>query len=435
MTVAAETGKHEWVSLTDCDDSLKEEILAESQYILSHPSFRNSRRCVTLFKYLMECFFKGDQESLKERVLGVAVFGRDPSYDSNSDPIVRIAANEIRKRMAQCYQEEHQSRIRIHLLPGSYSPQVEIIKNDVEAPPVEPLSQDSETPAEDKGTGIERKSESHTILDKKAKSVIFLSILGLGLLSACFVALVSRGPQFRSTQELIWAPLLHSTSEPLLMCVSDTRDDPDTGYNNWAEMDANIIATHTIPPLRLKDKRVPAMSVVDAKVAAGLMVAISSQRHRAIMRGSSTVTLADLRQTPDVVIGAFDNPWSLILLSRLRFHVMVDPVTQDEWIEDSQNPGRKEWRGNGSLQFADSSVDYALISRYHSPDTGKWILAVGGLGMHGTEAAGELLTSPIWINTIPKNLIDKENNFQIIVKTTVINGNIGPPQIIAHYSW
>ena len=70
MTSAAGTRNHELISLVGCDSSLQEEILAESQYILSHPSFRNSRRCVTLFKYIMDCALKGDQESLKERVLG-----------------------------------------------------------------------------------------------------------------------------------------------------------------------------------------------------------------------------------------------------------------------------------------------------------------------------------------------------------------------------
>jgi hypothetical protein len=55
--------------------------------------------------------------------------------------------------------------------------------------------------------------------------------------------------------------------------------------------------------------------------------------------------------------------------------------------------------------------------------------------MHGTEAAGELLTSPAGGNTIPRNLVEGDKNFQIVLKTTVINGNTGPPQIVASYSW
>jgi hypothetical protein len=433
MASAAETRNHEWISLVDCDSSLQEEILAESQYILSHPSFRNSRRCVTLFKHLMECLLKGDQESLKERVLGVAVFGRDPSYDPSVDPIVRITANEIRKRLAQCYEGEHQSRIRIHLIPGSYSPQIEIVKNEVTAHLVETSPPHPEEIEGDERTETGVEARSSTATAKKARSIFFVCILSFGVLSAGFITWFLIASHLRSTQELIWAPLLH-TNEPILICVSDIRGgnlDPD----NWTSVVADVIATRKIPAIILKDHHVPAMSLVDAMIAAKVMAAITSQRHEAIMRGASTVTLDDLRQSPDVVIGAFDNPWFLILFSRLRFHVMVDPVTQDEWIEDSRNPGRREWLENGKTQFADSSVDYALIIRYRSPDTGKWILAIGGLGKHGTAAAGELLTSHVWLNTIPKNLVEAGNNFQIVVKTTVINGNVGPPQIVASYSW
>lgn len=432
MASAAGTRNHEWISLVDCDSSLQEEILAESQYILSHPSFRNSRRCVTLFKYIIDCALKGDQESLKERVLGVAVFGRDPSYDSSADPIVRIAANEIRKRLAQCYEGEHQSKIRIHLIPGSYSPQIEILKNEVTASLVE-----TSPPHPNEIEGNERteaEARSCTATAKKARSIFFLCILSFGVLSAGFITWFLIASHLRSTQELIWAPLLH-TNEPILICVSDVRGGSNIDPDNWASVVADVLTTRTIPATTLKDHRVPAMSVVDAIVAARIMAAITSQRHEATMRGASTVTLADLRQSPDVVIGAFDNPWFLILFSRLRFHVMVDPVTQDGWIEDSRNPGRREWLESGKTQFADSSVDYALVIRYRSPDTGKWTLAIGGLGKHGTAAAGELFTSHALLNTIPKNLVGAENNFQIVVKTTVINGNVGPPQIVASYSW
>ena len=47
----------------------------------------------------------GRPELLKERTLGIEIFGRDADYDTASDPIVRVTATEIRKRIAQYYQE------------------------------------------------------------------------------------------------------------------------------------------------------------------------------------------------------------------------------------------------------------------------------------------------------------------------------------------
>jgi hypothetical protein len=52
------------------------------------------------------------------------VFGREPTYDTSTDPIVRATAGEIRKRIAQYYQEPgHEHERRISLSPGSYVPE------------------------------------------------------------------------------------------------------------------------------------------------------------------------------------------------------------------------------------------------------------------------------------------------------------------------
>ena len=53
----------------------------------------------------------------------MAVFGRDPDYDTNLDPVVRTSACEVRKRIAQYYLEPgHESEIRIEMHSGSYVP-------------------------------------------------------------------------------------------------------------------------------------------------------------------------------------------------------------------------------------------------------------------------------------------------------------------------
>ena len=77
-------------------------------------------------------------------------------------------------------------------------------------------------------------------------------------------------------------------------------------------------------------------------------------------------------------------------LPKLRYHIQIDPVTKEEWIEDRQNLAMREWKGSGKLLYSESSTDFALVTRVLYHDTGNWILAAGGLGMHGTEAAGDL---------------------------------------------
>lgn len=59
---------------------------------------------------------------LRERIIGIKVFGRAPDYDSGNDPIVRARAAEVRKRLAQHYMhsEGASEAFRIEIPPGSY---------------------------------------------------------------------------------------------------------------------------------------------------------------------------------------------------------------------------------------------------------------------------------------------------------------------------
>jgi len=64
---------------------------------------RNSKRYPPLFRFVVESALQDQTDPLKERLLGVQVFGREPDYDTNLDPIVRYTAGEVRKRIAQYY--------------------------------------------------------------------------------------------------------------------------------------------------------------------------------------------------------------------------------------------------------------------------------------------------------------------------------------------
>src|SRR5436309_11827142 len=98
-------------------------IREELQRILAAPSFRSSKRCSEFLSFVVERTLDGYREDLKERTLGVSLFGRTPSYDTPGDPVVRVKANEVRKRLAQYYGDHGGSAaLRIDLPPGSYVP-------------------------------------------------------------------------------------------------------------------------------------------------------------------------------------------------------------------------------------------------------------------------------------------------------------------------
>jgi hypothetical protein len=102
------------------DYAVKEQL----SRILGSVFFRNSDRYTGLLHYVVDTALREDYALLKERLIGVNVFGRDPSYDTVKDNVVRIAAAEVRGRLVRYYAlSEHRSELRIILSPGSYVPQ------------------------------------------------------------------------------------------------------------------------------------------------------------------------------------------------------------------------------------------------------------------------------------------------------------------------
>src|ERR1700722_13090608 len=103
--------------------------------ILASSLFRHSKRFPDFLRYTVEQALNGDTEDIKERTLGIEVFGRDPLYDTNLDPVVRMTAVEVRKRLAQYYQEHgRENDVRIDFSRGSYIPEFRFPK-DVPVPP------------------------------------------------------------------------------------------------------------------------------------------------------------------------------------------------------------------------------------------------------------------------------------------------------------
>src|SRR3984957_15978268 len=101
----------------------RSELLDQLERIVQSKHFRNSKRYPSFLRFVVEQTLAGKTDILKERTLGVDVFARPSNYDTNEDPIVRVTAGEIRKRIAQYYQEPgHEEELRIDFPLGSYVP-------------------------------------------------------------------------------------------------------------------------------------------------------------------------------------------------------------------------------------------------------------------------------------------------------------------------
>ncbi len=79
-------------------DEDRELIRSELESIVTSRHFKNSKRYPAFLTYIVETALRGAPDEIKERMIGIEVFGRPVDYDTNTDPIVRNTASEVRKR-------------------------------------------------------------------------------------------------------------------------------------------------------------------------------------------------------------------------------------------------------------------------------------------------------------------------------------------------
>ena len=108
---------------TELSESDVQAVRAELNRLVASTAFRNSKRCSEFLEYVVEHTIGGKSGALKERSLGVDLFHLPQDFDSGQHTVVRVTANEVRKRLAQHYLAENGSQhpVRISLPPGSYS--------------------------------------------------------------------------------------------------------------------------------------------------------------------------------------------------------------------------------------------------------------------------------------------------------------------------
>jgi hypothetical protein len=97
---------------------------AELEAVLHSECFTRAPTLAHLLSYLCEKLFVGEACQIKEYSVGVEVFHRGSSFDQDSDSIVRVEANRLRKRLAAYYASDGATnRLHITIPLGQYVPE------------------------------------------------------------------------------------------------------------------------------------------------------------------------------------------------------------------------------------------------------------------------------------------------------------------------
>jgi hypothetical protein len=99
---------------------------AELKAVLASQEFVRAPKLALLLTYLCEKLFAGEASQIKEYSIGLEVFNRGASFDQDSDSIVRVEANRLRKRLAEYYAGSGASHaLQITIPVGQYVPRFE----------------------------------------------------------------------------------------------------------------------------------------------------------------------------------------------------------------------------------------------------------------------------------------------------------------------
>lgn len=91
--------------------------------IIASDNFRNSDRLCRFLRYTLDAHLGGGP--IKEYLIGREVFDRDADYDPRTDPIVRVEARRLRKKLDEYYAGPGRDEaVRISLPKGSYALQL-----------------------------------------------------------------------------------------------------------------------------------------------------------------------------------------------------------------------------------------------------------------------------------------------------------------------
>jgi len=98
-------------------------VRSELEAIVSSSAFAGSKRGQEFLRLVVDHTLAGRIDSLRERMIGVEMFGRKVDYDTSNDAVVRVRASEVRKRLNQYYSElRSRPPVRLELPSGAYVP-------------------------------------------------------------------------------------------------------------------------------------------------------------------------------------------------------------------------------------------------------------------------------------------------------------------------
>jgi hypothetical protein len=435
--------------------------------VLAGHSFRSSAQCQALLRYIVEHSLSRENEMLRERVIGINVFGRPSDYDSGNDPIVRARAAEVRKRLAQHYLhgEGASEELRIEIPPGSYravfATRNTSASTDVRrgtelsdgltassASQVGELRKPLDIGDDKAGVGSPTLEDGHTIprrpqwIDGGFKSVL-VAITSFGFVMGVVGFLVghlSTATTFthQDVQGLqkspsasddpvasFWAPFLREDHSPIIayanaMFLIDGSGDLFRFRHGASDNRGVSVDAHLAQQFATNSELVAGAGPLfydngytgtgDLRAMAMLIAQLAHQGATPLVESSYDISTDDLKQHNVILLGSSAENLAVEQLVPTGDFLFEGPMSsRDPWSDQIVNsqPRSGEQSKYATVRDPVTHVlreDYALISFQPGVTPEHQIAILGGIDTTGTEGAALLVTSKAGVEELSNAL-------------------------------
>jgi hypothetical protein len=388
--------------------------------VLRSDAFCNSRQSEKLLRYLVQHSLDGRDDLLREKQVGMAVFSREQGYDTSVDPIVRVRVNEIRKRLALYYKNpNHPPELQFDIPSGSY--RVKFV-----------------WPESLPATGPQQGSD-HV---RRVPAFAWLALIFVAIAALAAAWLWSRSPS--GPLQSFWRPALASSSPVILCSGHPVLYRFSTAF--WTRMNLGAMdqfqfqtAPADIPPgTAMHPSDIVAISnqyigLGSAYAVARISAWLAGNHRDSEIRFGNDISFSDLKRSPAVLIGAFQNRWTLQMMSGQRF--AFETVGTTPGVRDRQTG--KTWTLPHLKENGSTDEDYVIITRVLHSDTGQFIVVAAGITQYGCHAAADILTDSDFLAEAVSHLRRDwpSKTVQILAHVPVIGEIPGRPMLVAAQAW
>ena len=388
---------------------------AELERILLSPAFRGSRRCCRFLEYSVQHVLQGNsQEDLRERSIGIEVFQRPPDYDTAEDAIVRVTANEVRKRLAQFYQESGAgSDPVITLPPGSYA--VTFRWKVSEAPPT---------------------------LAGRPRRLLLAGACLLAALLAAVLYLTHRirqepDPQARPTVDALWSRVFRPGQKTNIIMADAARFEiqelmgRDLTLRDYLSADypGNLLPSASPELDRVVRFMGQRQTTSIASVSTGTRLLEFGQRRggNPVLRHPRHINAREFNTDNFILLGSrFSVPWVELFEPSLNFLMIVDPQTH-RFGHALHNRAPKPGEPEEFVRSTTEDVTYADIAVLPNMRRSGTVLILNGIDMVAVEAAGEFAMS----GQLSATMAGRTQPIEILLKVRSIAGTAAKSEVVA----